>query len=539
MTRSSRELRAADTVALLEKSRSGDRAAYDELFVRYRKFATGVARRQRAVDVDEAVAEAFRRTMSAIDNDHGPTSAFGPYLATAIRSVVIEQRRRTQHEQPAGTGDELLVSEAAMIDDVNVDPSLAAAFTSLPDRWKNVIWYSDVEGFAPREVAKMLGVRSSNAVSSLRARAQLGLRAAYLTTLADEAHTAEVREYLAALVAGSGDEAELSEAVRWHLEECDECSDLAGKIAALTGNRLPMLLAPAVLAGFGPEFGSNVALLPGRARFAIGDAASTAGSAVAPTTRWAQVAIGGTAAALVAIGFVIFQGSDDLVEPSASLVAAPSTTLSASTPPATTIATPATLPATTTTTSSTTTTTTTTSTAPPAPAEPAVTTPLPTAPVTPASTSPPATSPPATPPPATAPPVTPPPTTEARTTIAPVPTFGDVTTTTVVDTTTTVAPTTTVEPSPGALAGFWMSDNGVVTFDLRVIDLDGQPGAVVFSNPITPTEVLLATCSSPTRCDFNGVSSPAVVSISAVADGPLTVTLLDDSGNVVDTSTLD
>src|SRR5439155_18071472 len=60
------------------------------------------------------------------------------------------------------------------------DRSLAAeAFRSLPERWRTVLWLSEVEGMAPSEVAPLLGV-TANTAAQLAVRARAGLRERFL-----------------------------------------------------------------------------------------------------------------------------------------------------------------------------------------------------------------------------------------------------------------------------------------------------------------------------------------------------------------------
>ena len=55
---------------------------------------------------------------------------------------------------------------------------VAAAMRSLPERWRTVLWYAEVMGEKPRNIAPILGLEP-NAVSALLIRAKAGLRAAY------------------------------------------------------------------------------------------------------------------------------------------------------------------------------------------------------------------------------------------------------------------------------------------------------------------------------------------------------------------------
>ena len=76
---------------------------------------------------------------------------------------------------------------------------ISRAFTSLPERWRTVLWQVEVEGERPAAVAPSFGL-SPNAMAALARRAREGLRAAYL-----QAHlTAEASEDCRATVSRLG-----------------------------------------------------------------------------------------------------------------------------------------------------------------------------------------------------------------------------------------------------------------------------------------------------------------------------------------------
>jgi len=56
---------------------------------------------------------------------------------------------------------------------------ISQAFSSLPERWRTVLWQVEVEGERPAVVAPHFGL-SANATAALARRARDGLRAAYL-----------------------------------------------------------------------------------------------------------------------------------------------------------------------------------------------------------------------------------------------------------------------------------------------------------------------------------------------------------------------
>jgi hypothetical protein len=98
------------------------------------------------------------------------------------------------------------------------------AFDSLPERWRSVLWLTEVEGIPAREAASMLGV-SANGVAQLAVRARAGLRERFL-----QAHLhAEVVDTcrstvdrLGAYVAGGLSPRDIAK-VDQHLAACDDC----------------------------------------------------------------------------------------------------------------------------------------------------------------------------------------------------------------------------------------------------------------------------------------------------------------------------
>lgn len=74
---------------------------------------------------------------------------------------------------------------------------------------------------------------------------------------------------------------------------------------------------------------------------------------------------------------------------------------------------------------------------------------------------------------------------------------------------------------------------------MRVTAMTGESGVIRFSEPMEFQRVLNAVCSTQTRCEFSGVTSPAEVEIDATtiseSPNPVVIELLDTDGNVVDT----
>ncbi len=180
-------------VALIEAVRAGASEAYAELWLRHQRAAITAARSFTTLDADDVVSEAFAPVLSAIRGGGGPTMGFRPYLLTTVRNVARDwgtHDRLTDSFNPVDeTSASMLVSE----DDAFTGPRAGGAyevFQQLPSRWKEVLWYSQVEQMKPRELAPLVGL-SPNAASSLVLRAKRGFREAWISSQAAAARTPE------------------------------------------------------------------------------------------------------------------------------------------------------------------------------------------------------------------------------------------------------------------------------------------------------------------------------------------------------------
>lgn len=170
---------------LLARSREGDSAAFGELWERHR-LAGIVAARGIAptLDPDDLVSGAYLKIFELVRDGRGPTGAFRPYLYRVISSLAADSYRSP--ELSSSHLEEVPdLNEAGPWEDGAFDLNAAArAFESLPERWQSVLWYTEVEGMAPRQVAPLLGL-SANGVSALAARAKEGLQSAWVETHID------------------------------------------------------------------------------------------------------------------------------------------------------------------------------------------------------------------------------------------------------------------------------------------------------------------------------------------------------------------
>jgi RNA polymerase sigma factor (sigma-70 family) len=240
---------------LLARVREGDDSAYGELFSRHadaiRRFSLRHVRE--AAEADDLTAEAFFRMLQAIRRGSGPTDHVRTYLLTVARRVAWEWSGR-RRDVPV-EDEELSRRVEPVADNANRRAEhnlITRAFSSLPERWRVVLWRVEVEGERPATVAPHFGL-SPNAMSALARRAREGLRAAYLQAhlAADDGRSscAAIRSKLGTYTAGGVQGVE-ERRIRAHLDTCSSCSQLYVELnevcAALRANSA-FLIVPSTL----------------------------------------------------------------------------------------------------------------------------------------------------------------------------------------------------------------------------------------------------------------------------------------------------
>ncbi|MET8848344.1 sigma-70 family RNA polymerase sigma factor [Amycolatopsis sp. NPDC004625] len=253
----------SDEQALLQRLRDGEDAAFGELFELHaaavRRLAQSLASdRSEAEDI---TAETFFRVLQALRRGAGPRDYVRAYLLTVARRVSWEWHG-ARRDVPV-SDDELTFRAGAGADTharTAEHTLITTAFTSLPERWRTVLWQTEVEGEQPAMVAPHFGL-SANATAALARRARQGLRAAYL-----QAHLSVNRgpdscravvEKLGGFTAGSVTGAE-AERIKAHLHGCpscratqDELRDVCSSLRAHAGVLVLLVPAAASLGGGG------------------------------------------------------------------------------------------------------------------------------------------------------------------------------------------------------------------------------------------------------------------------------------------------
>lgn len=166
---------------LLSLAGQGSEAAYGALYDRYYIAARRLARYLGARDeAEDIVQQVFSDSWRLVQKGSGPKSYFRAYIFTGVRNATGQWGKKSQRV--------ILTDEEHRLDRVeqfggSLPPeerqAVRAAYESLPeDRWRNVLWALDVDGYKPSEIAEMFGM-TPNAVSALAYRARTALRAAY------------------------------------------------------------------------------------------------------------------------------------------------------------------------------------------------------------------------------------------------------------------------------------------------------------------------------------------------------------------------
>jgi RNA polymerase sigma factor (sigma-70 family) len=235
---------------LILQARAGDRGAFAELWLRHARSGLRVARQfTSSVDADDLVAEAYTRIYQKVLSGGGPDGGFRPYLYTTIRNLAsrwgqsnkdVQVDDLAEFEDPAFSDDSVLVA---------LDRTLTVrAFRTLPERWQSVLWYTEVEGMDPHEVAPILGM-SANGVAALAYRAREGLRKAWLQAhISDATAQGDCRWAITRLgdYARRGLTDRERTRVELHLRGCAKCSIIAEEVDEV-GSRLALVMIPIVL----------------------------------------------------------------------------------------------------------------------------------------------------------------------------------------------------------------------------------------------------------------------------------------------------
>ena len=203
----------------------------------------------RHADVDDLVSEAFAQVFRLLQQGKGPDEFFRAYLFTCVRHLAARGREAQGKVQP--TDDDTVLDQTIDHPDANLEfierQLITDAYQALPERWRTVLWYLEVEGLKPAEIAEALGL-TPNGVAALAYRAREGLRQAYL-----QSHVSgqlpqsclETGQMLGAYTRDSlagRDKAKVED----HLATCEECNAVVAELGEVNQS-LRAVIGPLVL----------------------------------------------------------------------------------------------------------------------------------------------------------------------------------------------------------------------------------------------------------------------------------------------------
>ncbi len=298
--------------------RTGDLDAFACLWERHRLAALGAARGiAPSLDAEDLVSAASLKILELLLDGRGPTGAFRPYLYQTIRTLAADRFRspelaNAELDELAGPEDPWPWADRSF--DLG---AVRRAFAGLNERWQAVLWYTEVEGLPPREIAPLLGL-TANAVGVLAVRAKDALRSAWVEEhvnreLAESdcrATLERLQRFQRGKLAGRA-----ARSVAQHLETCAACERAAAESTELNC-RIGLVLGVVLLggAGLGALFptllaGGGGAAAPVALASRTGNGTSAAGRSAMPGPL-ASVAITGVLAVAATIGVNAMTASD-------------------------------------------------------------------------------------------------------------------------------------------------------------------------------------------------------------------------------------
>lgn len=197
----------------------GDTTAYAELLVRHGDAAVALSQILDTEGNDHLATEAFARAHAELLNECGRGEFFRGTLLAAVRGA--HERTEDVTGASAGVGPAQLDAGA-----------LAAAFATLPPRWRAVLWHREVEGESPVQIKPLVGL-SVPEISMTVVESRIAFLRAYLDQRLHLLGTAcqEVSHHLNSYAQGGLPMRE-STIVEQHLDRCLRCTGILLELKA-------------------------------------------------------------------------------------------------------------------------------------------------------------------------------------------------------------------------------------------------------------------------------------------------------------------
>ncbi len=170
-TRNLADVRSDSDLAV--QAAAGSTPAFEELYRRHAPAAWGLACAVTggAEHAADAVADAFVGVFRALPagRPENPAAFRTSLMAATLGAAIDHLRRRDRVEVPGAIAHPGRRAPNPATD------RLAAAFGALPERWRTVLWLTEVEGMAPEAAAAVVGSTAAT-TARLAMRARAGLR---------------------------------------------------------------------------------------------------------------------------------------------------------------------------------------------------------------------------------------------------------------------------------------------------------------------------------------------------------------------------
>ena len=172
----------ADSGAFLERLRSGDLSAFEELVTTHQHRVFGVALRMldNAAEAEEVAQETFLRAHGSLAEFRGDAK-LSTWLYTIVSRLCLN-RLASPDRKVARPGDEILLrvadgaaSPQASAERRELEAALHRAIADLPEERRLVVILRDLEGLAYDEIARTLGLELGTVRSRLH-RARMDLK---------------------------------------------------------------------------------------------------------------------------------------------------------------------------------------------------------------------------------------------------------------------------------------------------------------------------------------------------------------------------
>ncbi len=241
---------------LVLRARQGDRRSFGTLYLRHHDAAWRVAcaAAHSPTDAEDAVAEGFAKVFAALPRMVDRDLAFRPYLLACVRNAAVDRHRRTKKLDLRDEVPERAAAAVGEPDEIvlaDLERNLVGeALRSLPERWRTVLWLTEVEGMTPTEVSSVIGIKP-NAVAALSYRAREGLREAYLQAHVRAEAKADCRytvDRLSAYVRNELSDRDRDK-VQAHLDGCANCRQRRDELADVNASLLGALVPVPLLLG--------------------------------------------------------------------------------------------------------------------------------------------------------------------------------------------------------------------------------------------------------------------------------------------------